>query len=104
MDDYLIPIFAALITGDQRAMSASMRARNSSGEVGIGSINWALSLARMSGAVITSDTSRAILARMGSGVFAGAIRPIQASASTSIPDSLSVGMPGTSAERSAVET
>ena len=41
---------------------------------------------------------------MASGVFAGAIRPFQASASTSMPASFSVGMPGSSAERSAVET
>src|SRR5262249_39826012 len=34
-----------------------------------------------------------------SGVFAGAIKPFQASASTSTPLSLSVGIPGISAER-----
>ena len=41
---------------------------------------------------------------IGWGVFAGAIKPFQASASTSRPASLSVGTPGRSAERRPSET
>ena len=99
----LILMFAARITGVQRAMSASMRARNCAGELPIGSISWVASLSRIAGSVIASTTSRWIFAVTAAGVPAGAIRPIQASASTSMPPSFNVGMPGSKAERAAVE-
>ena len=43
---------AALITGVQRAMSASTRARNCAGVVGIGDISCVASFSRMPGLVI----------------------------------------------------
>ena len=95
-------MFAASITGFQRAMSASMRARNSSGVVGIGSMIWAANFSRISGELSASTTALRTAATICAGVFAGAISPFQASASTSTPAYFSVGMPGMSAERRAV--
>ncbi|GEM_PF-6311438 len=43
-------MFAALITGAQRATSALMTARNCAGELPTGSMNWAASLSRIAGA------------------------------------------------------
>src|SRR5262249_9637189 len=97
-----ILMLAASITGFQRAMSASMRARTSSGVVGSGSMTGAASLSRTVGDVIASITAARTAAITAGGVLAGATMPFQASASTSTPDSLSVGMPGMSAERCAV--
>src|SRR5258707_924971 len=83
-------------------MSASMRARNSAGVVGIASMIWAASFSRIAGALSAWTTARRTEAMTASGVPAGAIRPFQASASTSTPASRSVAMPGRSAERSLV--
>ena len=51
-------MFAALITGAQRAISPSMRARNSAGLLPIGSINCAASFSRIAAVPIASTTSR----------------------------------------------
>ena len=83
---------SALITGDQRARSASILARNCAGVVGIGSMSWVANFARIAGSPSAPATTPWILAMIGSGVRAGAISPFQASASTSMPASLSVGI------------
>src|SRR5262245_20249140 len=103
-DPQLMRMFAAWITGAQRAISAAMWARNSAGELPTGSMNWAASLLRTAGVKIAVRTSRWIFATTVSGVRAGAINPFQASASTSMPPSLRVGMAGRWGERAAVET
>ena len=51
-------MFAALMTGAQRAISPSMRARNSAGLLPTGSINCAASLSRIAAVPIASTTSR----------------------------------------------
>src|SRR5713226_7287860 len=81
----------ALMTGAQRARSASILARNCAGVVGIGAMIWVASFSRMAGVASASATTLWIFAMIASGVLAGAISPFQASASTSTPASLRVG-------------
>ena len=64
----------------------------------------AANLALSSVELSASTTSRWIVFTTASGVPAGAIRPFQASASTSMPLSFSVGTFGSSGERFAVVT
>ena len=66
---------AALITGVQRAMSASTRARNSGDVVGIGVINWVASFSRIAGAVIAAANALRICASTGAGVLDGCDQP-----------------------------
>src|SRR5262249_49763341 len=85
---------AALITDAHRSISLSIRAHSSSGDEPMGSINWVASFSRSIGWRMISATSLLIRSMIGPGVLAGAISPLQASASTSIPLSFSVGTSG----------
>ena len=54
-------------------------------------MSWVANFARIAGSPSAPATTPWILAMIASGVRAGAINPFQASASTSMPASLSVG-------------
>jgi len=67
-------------------------------------MNCAASLSRVAADISASFARSPMRVTIVSGKPAGPIMPIQASASTSMPASFSVGMSGSSAERFAVET
>ena len=85
---------AAFTIGAQRAFSASITARNSADELPTGSMNCVASFSFTAGDLIAYTISLLILSIIAAGVPPGAISPIQVSASTSTPDSFSVGILG----------
>ena len=92
------------MTSRHSRISASIRAASSCGEDGVGSIICASSRSRTLGLVSVSRTSSLIRAMIAGGVPAGAISAFQASDSTSMPLSFSVGTSGRKCERRAVAT